>query len=127
MDTSDLRNIFALTGFATVAITGLAMLVSPDWAMRYGFLSPLALANWIALAATVAGISRRRPALAVWGLMAKPLLLTILLIYAIRVGIEITSFLAAMNTFFVCIFAYMAFQGGRNRMVRLAHGSEAHG
>ncbi len=78
----------------------------------------MALINWWALSLTLAGYARKNPIQMLTGIAIKPLLLSFLIIYAVKAGIEITSFLAALNTFFVCLFGYMIgkyFRSGRSR------------
>ncbi|MCC6546007.1 hypothetical protein IT570_02475 [Candidatus Sumerlaeota bacterium] len=91
--------------------------ISAHWAMNYGVYATLALANWFALSQLLIGITSKNFVAAATGLAIKPLLLVFLLIAAKYMGVEITSFLAALNTFFLALFGYMGFKLVRGRVV----------
>lgn len=107
MDTTDLKQIFALTAAASLGTFAVAFPFNASWALDYGVLGTLALANWIALAMVLQGYTRRNFVQLAGGVAVKPLLLVFLLIIAKHRGLEITSFLAAMNTFFLCVFLFL--------------------
>lgn len=107
MDTTDLKQIFALTAAASLGIFAVAFPFSSSWALDYGVLAMLALANWIALSMVLQGFTRKNFVQLAGGVAVKPLLLVFLLIIAKHRGLEISSFLAAMNTFFLCVFVFL--------------------
>lgn len=117
LDRSDLKRVFGITAIAVFVIAAAAALPAPLWALRFGVAGYLALFNWIALALIMVGATSRRPLYVVAGIMLKPLLLVSLLIYAVHLEIEITSFLLAINSFFLCLFGYMS-MGGKAKTLR---------
>jgi len=111
LDRSDLAHVFVVTAVASAVITAGTAPIDLLWSLRYGLMAALALLNWIALAKILQGVTGDRKGIDLLvGVTLKPLLLVFLLIYAMHFGIEATSFLLALNTFFICLFLYMEWQ-----------------
>lgn len=107
MGKEDLQKVFLLTGLAGVMLTALSLFWSASWALAYFLVSTAALINWVALASVIHGMTSRRPLPLLLGLMVKPLVLLFLLILGVRGLIEVSSFLAGVNTFFAVLFLWM--------------------
>lgn len=107
MDTSDLKKIFALTAVVSLLVFSISFQVDVQWAARYGVLSVMALLNWMALAVILSGVTKKQPWRQYTAVAVKVVLLGCLCAYGVLFGLELTSFLAALNTFFVCIFIRM--------------------
>ena len=116
MDLTDLKKIFLATGLVTVIAALCSALFSPEWAVRYAAIGVLALVNYVALAFIMVGALSKNVALVLAGFAFKPLLLGGLLVVIVQLGLEISSFLAGMNTFFLVLFAYMIFLGGAAKL-----------
>jgi hypothetical protein len=106
----NLRKVFWLTGAVSLVVAALALPLDPVWSLRYALVAALALVNWVALARVLSGLCRKQPVDIVFGLMIKVFLLVLLLIAGKHGGIEITSFLLGLNTFFLTLFAYLGFR-----------------
>lgn len=107
LDEDSLRKILRGTAKFTVAIALVSYPVDALWSTRYFLIGCLALLNWIALSAILGGICSKRPLEAVAGVMLKPLLLVLLLVAGKQGVIEITSFLLALNSFFLVLFGHL--------------------
>ena len=110
METSDLKKTFAASAALSLAVFLVALPMNSLWAARYGTIAVLALINWFALWQLLVGITSKNLAGVVMGLAIKPLLLVFLLIVGKYMGIEISSFLVALNTFFVTLFLHVGFK-----------------
>lgn len=102
--------MLGLTGAVSALVTAFALLADVTWGVRYGLMSALALLNWFALSKVISGLMTKNTLDAVVGLMIKPLLLVLVLIAGKNGMIEVTSFLVAVNTFFLTLFGYMAWR-----------------
>lgn len=117
MDQADLKRIFLATALISVAVGAVGYLLSPVWGTRYLSIASLALVNWYALSKVLAGLAQRRTTDIALAALAKPILLLLLLLVAKTQGIEITSFLLGLNTFFLTLFGYMFWQSLRRSAV----------
>lgn len=117
------------TAVVSVLVAALSAIFSTEWALGYAAVATLAWFNWFALAKIGNGIIQKNLLDLLIGLMIKPLLLVLVLIYGLHVGVEITSFLAGIKTFWLVLFAYMALKAMRGTLIRTksAGGTEAHG
>ncbi len=107
LDTSDLRRLFLFTAAMSAVVTLCAAPFSIDWAGRYGLIAGLALINWYALAQIIVGAFTSNIRALATGIFLKPVMLGGFLLYAMKLGIEISSFLAGLNTFFVCLLVLL--------------------
>lgn len=108
LDEKDLDNVLFLTALISLVVALGALPVSWMWSGKFAGMAALALCNWIALSRIIQGAMGSKPLKLVYGMMAKPLLLTLLLVLAMNGSLEITSFLSAINAFFVALFGYLA-------------------
>lgn len=115
MDLPDLKKIFLATALTTIVVGLAATVFSFEWAVRYFAVGGLALVNWIALALILVGVFARSVTMILGGFALKPVVLGALLYVVMNLGLEISSFLAGMNTFFLVLFVYMAFFGGAQK------------
>lgn len=110
LDKADLWRVFALTGGASLLISIVAVFFSAEWAVRYGVLAAIALLNWIALALILIGITGGDLNELLMGAFLKPATLAGFFVYAMRMEVEASSLIMGMNTFFLSLFVYMAWQ-----------------
>jgi len=110
LDLSHLKTILKATAAVTALVTAFGLLADPVWGTRYGIIATLALVNWFALSKAIGGILTRNAIDAAIGLMIKPFLVVMILVVGKMGMIEITSFLAGVNTFFLTIFGYLAWR-----------------
>jgi F0F1-type ATP synthase assembly protein I len=115
LDRTDLNKILLLTAALSVAVAVAGLVADPQWGIRYGAVAVLATANWYALTKIFRGFTEKRFADLLTGFMLKPLLLVMLLALGKHGYIEVTSFLAGLNTFFITLLAYVAVGGFRKR------------
>lgn len=108
LDRQQLRTIFGATAAVSALVTAAGLMIDATWGIRYGIIAALALANWFALSKALGGVLSNNLIDTLIGISLKPLLLVVLLIVAKNGGIEITSFLAGINTFFITLFGYLA-------------------
>ena len=120
LDLADLKRIFTWAAILTAVVTAFAVLISPEWGTRYGAYGTLALFNWFALAEVISGMLLKKPVRMIVGLMLKPLLIVLLLVVIKVLGMEITSFLAGVNTFFIALFGYIGWSSLRPRALEVA-------
>jgi hypothetical protein len=99
--------LFVLTGVVSVVIASVAAMVDSLWALRFFVVAVLALLNWYALAKALFGVTNGNLGEIVTGVAIKPLLLISLLIVAKSGGLEVTSFLAGINVFFILLIGYV--------------------
>ena len=107
LDEKSLRSVLRGTAILTVLVGVVSFPFDPLWSTRYFLIGCLALLNWIALTAVITGWMRKRPIQMIVGLMVKPLLLVLLLVAGKQGVIEVSSFLLALNSFFLVLFGHM--------------------
>lgn len=117
LEPQDLKRVFIGSAVLSAAVSLLSYFQDPDWATKHAVYATLAWFNWFALSKVLLGITERRVGDLVMGLMIKPLLLVTLLIVAKYMGIEISAFLLALNTFFLTLFAFMISKGLKTRLM----------
>jgi hypothetical protein len=110
LDMRSLKQVFVMTAVVSIMVCGLSVIFSREWALNYGIVAGLALLNWFALSKILSGLVGKKLEDLLVGIALKPLLLVFLLIYAKQMGIEITSFLAGLNTFFLCLFMFLGWR-----------------
>lgn len=84
---------------ALLAFTRLDVL----WAGRFAFFAVVATLNWYCLGAVLIGATSKpqRTSLVLGGVLGKLVCFTLLFVGAFTIGVELTSFVAAMNVFFL--------------------------
>lgn len=96
--------------------------------MQYGAVAVLALVNWVALAVAVGAYAEQKLLTMVAALSAKLICLTLLIVMGAKGWIELTSFIAAVNTFFVILVLAVGFRALRSCFtLQPLDGSRAHG
>lgn len=121
MDSGFLRRVLILTGGVSAAVAALALASGGGgWAARYAAISLFAWGNWALLARALASYARRNPLGLLAALSGKIALLGGFVIYLAAAGLEIGSFLLGLNTFFLTLFAAMAWRGLRAARPRAA-------
>lgn len=128
VDLKELDRVFTINAVVCLLVALLAFPFDTLWAGRYALFSVLATVNWIALSRIISGAFNAKPLELIYGIMAKPLLLALLLAAAVNGSLEVTSFLAAMNTFFVVLLIYVARrQAASPKAPGIMEGVQAHG
>lgn len=115
MKIESLKKIFAGTAALSVLVFLAALFVDTTWAIRYGMFAVLAGCNWFALSRILIGITTKKFMPAVIGFSLKFVIVVCFLLAGSLVGFEITSFLAALNTFFVALLIFGVFELGAAR------------
>jgi hypothetical protein len=106
----DLAPIFGLTLAVTAIIATVALSVAPDWGWHFLRWGTLAWFNWIGLSLLVVGVLDKGLVRIGLGATIKLSCLVMLVVFARRYGVEVTSFLTGLHAFLAVALVYGVFK-----------------